>query len=134
MIVGKSRLVLEADEARIVATVRSEDGHFTPFDLVIGVPGAYVGWLDCSGSPFVPTLLLLAGVLGERLRLESPVSPLLLDNTRKACELFRSWWGIAPVPIEAAGRRCREAPRRWGCPFLHPRRGLVVFCFARHGQ
>ena len=101
MIVGKSRLVLEAGEARIVATVRSEAGHFTPFDLVIGVPDAYVGWLDLSGNPFVPTLLLLAGVLGESLRLESSVSPLLLNNTRKACELFRSWWGIAPVPIEA---------------------------------
>ena len=110
MIVGKSRLVLEADQARIVATVRSEDGHFTPFDLVIGVPGAYIGWLDLSGNPFVPTLLLLAGVLGESLRLEAPVSPLLISNTPKACELFRSWWDIAPVPIEAQAVAAERQP------------------------
>ena len=101
MIVQKSRLLLDDDEARIVASVRSEAGNFTPFELVIGVPRAYVGWLDLTGNPFVPTLLLLAGVLGERLRLEGTVSPLLLSNTQKACELFRSWWGIAPVPVEA---------------------------------
>ncbi len=101
MIVQKSRLLLDENEARIVATVWSEAGKFTPFELVIGVPKAYVGWLDLSSTPFVPTLLLLAGVLGERLRLEGTVSPLLLSNAQKACELFRSWWGIAPVPVEA---------------------------------
>jgi hypothetical protein len=101
MFVHQSRLLLEDDEARIVATVRSDDGHFTPFDLVIGVPRAYVGWLDLSGSPFVPTLLLLAAVLKEGLRLEGPVSPILLSNTTKACELYQSWWGIPPVSIDA---------------------------------
>jgi hypothetical protein len=101
MIVQKSRLLLDGDEARIVTSVRSESEHFTPFELVIGVPRPYVGWLDLTGNPFVPTLLLLAGVLKERLRLEGAVSPLLLSNTKEACELFRSWWGIAPVPVEA---------------------------------
>src|SRR5271157_2900774 len=112
MIVQKSRLLLDDHEVRIVASVQSEAGNFTPFEIVIGVPRAYVGWLDLTGNPFVPTLLLLAGVLGERLRLEGTVSPLLLGNTKKACELFRSWWGIAPVPVEAealaAERRAGE--------------------------
>jgi hypothetical protein len=109
MIVQKSHLLLDDREARIVAGVRSEAGNFTPFEIVIGVPRAYVGWLDLTGNPFVPTLLMLASVLGERLRLEGTVSPLLLGNTKKACELFRSWWGIAPVAVEAeavAGERC----------------------------
>jgi hypothetical protein len=110
MIVQKSRLVLDEDEARIVAAVWSEAGNFTPFELVIGVPRAYVGWLDLTGNPFVPTLLLLAGVLGERLRLEGTVSPLLLGNTKKVCELFRSWWGIAPVPVEAEDRAALRRP------------------------
>ena len=101
MIVRKSRLILDEEEARIVASVRSEARKFAPFDLVIGVPRAYVGWLDLTGNLFVPTLLMLASVLGERLRLEGAVSPLLLDNAKKASELFRSWWGIAPVPVEA---------------------------------
>jgi len=65
------------------------------------VPRAYAGWLDLTANPFVPTLLMLAGVLGERLRLEGTVSPLLLSNAKKACELFRSWSGIAAVPVEA---------------------------------
>ena len=80
-------------------------------------PVAYVGWLDLSGNPFVPTLLPLAGVLGEGLRLESSVSPLLLNNASKACELFRSWWGIAPVPIEA----------QVGAAETHPGEGTALF-------
>ncbi len=110
MIVAKSRLMLDDDEARIVAPIRSEAGNFAPFELVIGVPKAYVGWLDLSGNPFVPTLLLLAGVLGESLRLEGTVSARLLSNTREACELFRSWWGIAPVPVEAEGLIAERRP------------------------
>jgi hypothetical protein len=101
MLVQKSRLVLDDDEARIVATVRSEAGKFAPFDLVIGVPRAYVGWLDLSGNPFVPTLLLLASCLGERFRLEGTISPRLLNNAKKACKLFQSWWGFANVSVEA---------------------------------
>ena len=127
MIVEKSRLLVDEDEARIVASVRSEAGNFTPFELVIGVPRAYVGWLDLTGNPFVPTLLLLAGVLGERLRLEGTVSPLLLSNTKKVCELFRSWWGIAPVPVEAEARAAERCPGEGNAALLHPRGRLVVF-------
>ena len=101
MIVQKSRLVIDDDQARIVATVRSEAEHFVPFEIEIGVPRAYVGWLDLSSSPFVPTLLLMASTLGERLRLDGTVSPRLLRNAEKASELFRSWWGMAPVAVEA---------------------------------
>ena len=82
MIVQKSRLSLDDREARIVAWVQSEAGNFPPFELIIGVPEAYVGWLDLTGNPFVPTLLPLAAVLGERLRLEGTVSPRLLSNTK----------------------------------------------------
>jgi hypothetical protein len=109
MIVPKSRLLLDDDEARIVAAVWSESGNFTPFELVIGVPRAYVGWLDLTGNPFVPTLLPLAAVLGERLRVEGTVSPRLLEHTEQASELFRSWWGFGPVAVEAeavAAERC----------------------------
>ena len=101
MIVGKSRLLLKGGEAQIVATVQSEAGNFAPFDAVIGVPSEYAGWLDLSANPFVPTFLLLANTLGERLRLEGTVSPLLLGNAQKASELFRSWWKIGPVLVEA---------------------------------
>ncbi len=111
MIVQKSRLSLDDHEARIVALVHSEAENFTPFELVIGVPSVYAGWLDLTGNPLVPTLLLLAGVLGERLRLEGTVSPRLLASTRKACAIFRSWWGIAPVVVEA---EAMAAPRRPG--------------------
>jgi hypothetical protein len=101
MIVRRSRLSLDDHEARILALIESEGSNFPPFELVIGVPRAFVGWLDRSGNAFVPTLLLLAGVLGERLRLEGTVSPLLLKNTDKASGLFESWWRIKPVAVEA---------------------------------
>src|SRR5271157_106852 len=110
MIVQKSRLLLDDHEVRIVASVQSEAGNFTPFEIVIGVPRAYVGWLDLTGNPFVPTLLLLAGVLGERLRLEGTVSPLLLGNTKKASALIRSWWGIAPAAVEAEPLAAERRP------------------------
>ncbi len=110
MIVGKSRLSLDDDEARIVSVVRSEAGNFTPFELTIGVPRAYVGWLDLTGNPFVPTLLMLSSVLGERLRLDGTVSPLLLNNTKIARELFREWWGIAPVAVEAEVMAAERRP------------------------
>jgi hypothetical protein len=110
MIVQKSRLLLDEDEARIVACVWSETSQFTPFELAIGVPRAYVGWLDLTGNPFVPTLLLLAGVLGERLRVEGTVSPLLLSNTKKACALYRSWWGIAQPAVEAEALAAARSP------------------------
>ena len=110
MLVQKSRLLVDEQEARIVASVVSEGGNFLPFELFIGVPCEFVGWLDLTGNPFVPTLLLLAGVLGERLRLEGTVSPLLLNNSKIACELFRSWWGITPVSVEAEAVVAERAP------------------------
>jgi hypothetical protein len=120
MIVRKSRLLLDEDEARIAATVLSEAGHFPPFELVIGVPRAYVGWLDLTGNPFVPTFLLLASVLGENLRLDGTVSPQLLSNARKACELFRSWWGTASVSVEAEALAAQRPPGT-GCALFFTR-------------
>ena len=120
MIVRKSRLLLDEDEARIAATVLSEAGHFPPFELVIGVPCAYVGWLDLTANPFVPTLLLLASVLRENLRLDGTVSPLLLSNAKKASELFRSWWGTASVSVEAEALAAQRPPRG-GCALFFTR-------------
>jgi hypothetical protein len=120
MIVEKSRLLLEEGEARIVATVRSEAGNFTPFDVFIGVPSDYVGWLDLTGNPFVPTFLLLANMLGETLRLRGTVSPLLLHNAHNASALFQSWWGMAPAAIEADASDVTQ-PAGAGCALFFTR-------------
>ncbi len=111
MIVERARLSLDADEAQIVTLVRSESGRFAPFELRIGAPRAYVGWLDRSGNPFVPTLLLLAGVVGERLRVEDPISPQLFAGANAASELFQKWWSIAPAALEA---EAAQSPRSAG--------------------
>jgi len=103
MIVLKSKLTLLADEARIAARVVSENETFAPFDLSIGVPACFAGWLDLSGNPLLPMLLPLAAVLGERLRIEGSVSPQLLGNARVAGDLMQRWWGVAPVSVEAEG-------------------------------
>ncbi len=120
MIVRKSRLLLDENEARIAATVLSEAGHFPPFELVIGVPRAYVGWLDLTGNPFVPTFLLLANVLGENLRLDGTVSPQLLSNASKTCALFRSWWRTASVSVEAEALAPQRPPGT-GCALFFTR-------------
>lgn len=110
MIVQKPRLILDEDRARISTTVLSESERFSPFELVLGFPSAYVGWFDLTGNPYVPTLLLLAGILQERLRLEGGVSPLLLSNASKASALYSSWWGLAPISVEAEALAAQGHP------------------------
>ncbi len=90
-------------EARLSATVESEFQAFEPFQLTISVPRQYVGWLDPSGNAFLPTLLLLAGVLDESLNIEAPVSPRSLAGSHAANDLYQQWWGVSKVDIQAAG-------------------------------
>jgi hypothetical protein len=101
MIVRTPFVRLVGTEARATATVESETGAFAPFELFFGVPRQLAGWLDVGGNAFVPCLLLLAGSLRERLRVAAPVSSRLLCHAPCANGLYTSWWGIAPVTVEA---------------------------------
>src|SRR5262249_31700333 len=92
-----------------------------PFELFFAVPRPLAGWLDLSGNPFVPSLLLLAAVLKERLRLEAPVSPLLLRQAPCANGLYCAWWGVAPVKLEAEAAAANRYPAGEGAGLFFTR-------------
>ena len=114
MIVELPRVELGRADARLVARVRSESGAFEPFDFRIGVLRAFIGWIDRSGTPWVPPLLLLAGRLRERLVIEAPVSPRLLAGAEAACAVFARWWDVRPVRLEAPAAPADGRPRGLG--------------------
>lgn len=101
MIVRPPRLDLDDEHARLRVRVESESDAFTPCDLAIGVPRAYADWLDTSGSPWVPALLLVASTIREPLRVEAPVSARLLAGAAEAAALYAGWWDLATPRIEA---------------------------------
>jgi hypothetical protein len=101
MIVRPPRLTLDARHARLCVRVESESGAFSPCELAIGVPRAYADWLDTSGTPWVPPLLLLAATLKEPLRVEAPVSPRLLAGAARAADVFAEWWDVRGARVEA---------------------------------
>jgi hypothetical protein len=121
LLVHKPHVLLNRDEARLITRVESETRAFAPFDLSLGVPRAYLGWLNLSGNGVLPPLHLLAWKLGERLRSESPVSSRLLASAEKACRLYQSWAGRASVAVEA-----EPLP-----PDLHPAPGGAALFFTR---
>lgn len=121
MIVRPPRLELDRDRARLVVRVESESAAFEARDLRIAVPRAHAGWLDASGNPWLPTLVLLAGTLGERLVIEAPVSPRLLRTAPLAARQWKRWWNAAAADVEAAA-----AP-----PDVAPAGSETLCCFTR---
>ena len=103
MRVGAPSISVDDRLARLCAMVESESQAFEPFELVIGVPRQYVGWLDPSGNAFVPTLLLLAGVLSEPLKIEAAVSSRLLAGAKQASKLYHEWWQVPSALIDHVG-------------------------------
>ena len=107
MIVRRPRIDLDGDRARLRVRVESERSVFAPRDLRIAVPRARADWLDPSGNAWLASLLLLAGTLGERLRIEAPVSPRLLGAAPEIIRTCSRWWPLAAVDVEAAAA-CRS--------------------------
>jgi len=110
MIVRRPRLELAGERARLSARVESESGAFVARDLHIAVPRAHADWLDTSGNPWVPTLILLAGTLGERLVVEAPVSPRLLAAAPLAARQWKRWWNAAAADVVADAAPSDVAP------------------------
>lgn len=121
MIVRRPRVELVGDRARLMVRVESEAGAFDPCTVTIAVPRPQAAWLDTSGTPWVPTCLLLAATLREPLRIEAPVSPRLLAAASRAAALFACWWNLDPVAIEAEALT-GDAPEAGG---------ETVCCFTR---
>ncbi len=101
MIVRTPRIDLDRTLARLTARVESDAGAFAPTTITFSVPRSHVGWLDASGNPWVPTCLLIAARLHERLVVEAPVSSRLLAGATAVAGWWNDWWDL-PVPhIEA---------------------------------
>jgi len=110
MIVRRPRIELDRERARLAARVESESGAFVARDLHLAVPRAHADWLDASGNPWVPTLILLAGTLGERLVVEAPVSSRLLAAAPLAARQWKRWWNAAAADVVADAAAPDVAP------------------------
>lgn len=110
MIVRQPRLELDGDRARLLVHVESESRAFAPRDLRLAVPRAHADWLDTSGTPWVPTLIQLAGAIGERLILEAPVSPRLLAATPLVARQWKRWWSTTAADVVADAAPADVAP------------------------
>jgi hypothetical protein len=62
---------------------------------------------ELDASPFLAALLMRSMHLGEPLHIDGTVSPLLLENARRASLLLRSWW---PELTEASVSVAETAP------------------------
>ncbi|MCW5892854.1 MAG: hypothetical protein KIT14_20265 [bacterium] len=110
MIVRRPRVTLDADRARLAVRVESESAAFATRDLHLAVPRAQADWLDASGTPWLPMLLLLAGTLRERLVLEAPVSPRLLAAAPDVARQCGAWWDLGAARVEADAAAPDGAP------------------------
>lgn len=93
---------LGPDRARLSGHVQYDQG--TPKEEIFwfDVPVEYRGSLSTSGNPWLVCLAPLAISLGEPLKIEEPVDPLLLKNVQGLIKLWKNWYPhLHLVPIEA---------------------------------
>ena len=115
----KSVEVLQGEQpgrVRLVGRVRYDSDGFEEaiwFDL----PEALRPQITSSGNPWLVLLLPLAVSLGEPLRLEIPVDPVLLERCHALLDVWHAWYpgpGYPRWPGPAAHHLCsveREADR-----------------------
>ena len=99
---------------RLSGHVRYDQGRVPPETFWFDVPLAYREGLSDSGNPWLACLLPLAASIGEPLRIDEPVDPLLLKNAQSLVRLWKNWYPElhlvrieAPnvAPVAAAGPR-----------------------------
>jgi hypothetical protein len=110
MIVRRPQVELDADRARLRVRVESERAVFAPREVCIAVPRTHAGWLDTSGNAWLSSFLLMAATLGERLRIEAPVSPRLLAAAPHVLRMCSAWWPLAEVDVDAEPAPADVAP------------------------
>ena len=82
------------DTVRLQASVRLQSvegggGEVLWFDF----PARYEEQLTRSGNPWLAALLPWAAMRNERLEIDAPVDPVLVENARKILGVWRSWPG-----------------------------------------
>ena len=110
------RLVVGSESANARGTVRVQGS-------IDSAEGTRNIWFDLpddadpgpapSGNPWITLLLPYAMQTGERIDLELPVDPLLLENARQLVDTWRSWYPeLKPPEIHAPVRRATPTAGR----------------------
>jgi len=89
------------------ATVESDRGR--PFHMEFVVDGAKPPRRAVSGDAFLAATLPVTMALGERLRIEAPVSARLLASTADLMAIYHHW-GVGDHPVEVLPDRTEQDP------------------------
>ncbi|MEO8576520.1 MAG: hypothetical protein ABI556_07470 [Gemmatimonadales bacterium] len=66
------------------------------------VPESHADSLSSNGNAWLALLLPLAASLGERLSIETPVDPILFENSSRLSAIWQSWYThLSPATIDA---------------------------------
>ncbi|MGH7367598.1 MAG: hypothetical protein ACREK9_14410 [Candidatus Rokuibacteriota bacterium] len=106
---------LGRDHVRLSGEVQYDRRPLGPETYWFDIPAEYEESLSGSGNPWLACLTPLAATLGEPLRIDEPVDPLLLKNIRGLVDLWKNWYPeLHLIPIEApnVAPACPDPPRR----------------------
>jgi hypothetical protein len=107
---------------RVCASVRWETCERPPFELYFETEDRYAEALTCNPHAFLLAAIMPAFCHGEeRLRVEGPVAPELLEGLKTAMGWVRHWWydpSKKLLPVEA------ETDRQWAAPARNPRTAM----------
>jgi hypothetical protein len=100
--------VLEGEQpgrVRLVGRIRYESDGLEEL-IWFDFPDSLRSQVSSSGNPWLVLLLPLSVSLGERLRLDIPVDPALLESCHQLLDVWHAWYpDRQPVPIEAPTAR-----------------------------
>jgi hypothetical protein len=90
------------NHVRIRATVSYEATSLAPEEYWFELPRTLAERWRPSGNPWLILLLPVASELGEAIRIDGAVDPLLVEGARNIMEVWRYWYPrLHVVPIEA---------------------------------
>ena len=103
-----------AGQVRLVGEVAYDDRPGTE-PYWFEVDEKYAGSLSLSGNAWVTSLLPAAVKIGQNLRINAPVDPLLLSNIPRIMDKWREWYrtrypDLRPVSVEAPRETAPPAP------------------------
>jgi hypothetical protein len=103
-----------AGRVRLVGEVAYDDRPGTE-PYWFEVDEAHAGSLSLSGNAWVTTLLPAAVTIGQNLRINAPVDPLLISRIPRIMEKWREWYRerypqLRPVSVEAPRETAPPAP------------------------
>jgi hypothetical protein len=109
---------VNGDSAVLKARVDCPALGFNDFELWYRFPKELYPQIALSGNPFVPALILPSMYAGENLRIEAGVSKKLLAGARNIIQIYRHWYDLRPIDINAAEEKVSEKSRQYNAMFF----------------